>query len=225
MGPSSVSSATVGRLPGYLQVLAVLVEDEVSTVSSDHLADQANVHPATLRRDLSSIGFGGTRGVGYDVKGLVHAISVTLGVNQDWPVVVVGAGNLGRALVNYGGLAERGFPVRAVCDNDAARVGGVCGHLKVSHVDNLAALVADRDITMGVIATSADAAQGVADRLVAAGVKSILNFTAHPVEVPDGVTTRRVDLATELQILSFYQQRGIAVADGAGVPLSADELT
>ena len=117
-----VSEATVGRLPAYLRSLVELAADDISSVASGRLAELVGVNPATLRRDLASLGITGTRGVGYDVKYLLFEISVVLGVNQEWPVAVVGAGNLGRALTNYQGLASRGFPIRALFDVDQALV-------------------------------------------------------------------------------------------------------
>ncbi len=214
-----VSEATVGRLPTYLRVLVELAAEDVVSVSSDRLAALAAVNPATLRRDLASLGISGTRGVGYDVKYLLFEVSVILGVNQEWPVAVVGAGNLGRALANYQGLASRGFPIRVLFDVDPALVDTEVAGLRVCHIDRLDELVAEMGITVGVIATGVEAAQAVADRLVAAGVTSILNFTADPLKVPDHVVVRRVDLATELQILSFYKRRDTAVSGGSGVPL------
>ena len=214
-----VSEATVGRLPAYLRSLVELASDDVSSVSSGRLAEHVGVNPATLRRDLSSLGITGTRGVGYDVKYLLFEVSVVLGVNQEWAVAVVGAGNLGRALANYQGLASRGFPVKVLFDVDDVLVGTKIAGLTVQHVDRLPKLTTELGITVGVIATSVEAAQGVADQLVAAGVTSILNFTADSLTVPAHVVVRRVDLATELQILSFYQQRETAVSGGAGVPL------
>ncbi len=214
-----VSEATVGRLPAYLRSLVELAADDEASVSSSRLAELVGVNPATLRRDLASLGITGTRGVGYDVKHLLFEISVVLGVNQEWPVAVVGAGNLGRALANYGGLASRGFPVRVVFDIDEELVGTTIGDLTVHHIDRLPALVDELGITVGVIATSVDAGQAVAEALVGAGVTSILTFTADPLDVADHVVVRRVDLATELQILSFYQRRDTAVSGGAGVPL------
>jgi redox-sensing transcriptional repressor len=215
----AISAATVGRLPAYLRSVVELAAGDISTVSSDHLADRVGVNSATVRRDLASLGITGTRGVGYDVKYLVFEISVELGLNQDWPVAVVGAGNLGRALANYAGLADRGFPVRVLLDTDPTKVGTVVSGIEVRHLDEMQALVRERAIAVGVIATPAEAAQVVADALVSAGVMSILNFTANPVVVPGQVVVRRVDLATELQILSFYQQRGLASSTGVGVPL------
>lgn len=218
-----VSEATVGRLPAYLRSLVDLAGDEVASVSSSHLADLVGVNSATLRRDLSSIGITGTRGVGYDVKYVLFEISVVLGVNQEWPVAVVGAGNLGRALANYQGMASRGFPIRVLFDNNPDLVGTEIGGLTVNSIDRLPTLVSELGITVGVIATSVEAAQTVADQLVAAGIGSILNFTADPLTVPDHVVVRRVDLATELQILSFYHKRDTAVSGGAGVPLDGEQ--
>ena len=215
-----VSEATVGRLPAYLRSLVELAADDVASVASGRLAELVGVNPATLRRDLSSLGITGTRGVGYDVKYLLFEISVVLGVNQEWSVAVVGAGNLGRALANYQGLASRGFPVKVLFDVDESLVGTKIAGLTVQHVDRLTQLTTELGITVGVIATSVEAAQSVADQLVASGVTSILNFTADSLTVPPHVVVRRVDLATELQILSFYQQRDTAVSGGAGLPLN-----
>jgi len=216
---SEISAATVGRLPAYLRALIELAGDESATVSSDHLAELVGVNPATVRRDLASLRITGTRGVGYDVKYLVFEISVELGLNQEWPVAVIGAGNLGRALANYAGLTERGFPIRCLFDTDQAKIGTEVAGIPVRHLDDLAGTVAELGIAVGVIATPADGAQEVADALVSAGIGSILNFTAHPIIVPDRVVVRRVDIATELQILSFYQQRGVGTSTGTGVPL------
>ncbi|MEZ5376511.1 MAG: redox-sensing transcriptional repressor Rex [Acidimicrobiales bacterium] len=215
-----VSEATVARLPSYLRVLVDAATDGAATISSEHLAQLSGNQPATVRRDLSSLSITGTRGVGYDVKHLVYEISVVLGVNQEWPVVIVGSGNLGRALANYEALADRGFPVRVLIDIDPALVGQRVAGVVVSPLDQLERLVHEQAITVGVIATPANAAQDVADHLVAAGVTSLLNFTSTPLVVDDDVQVRGVDLATELQILSFYQQRTSSARDGVGVPLA-----
>jgi redox-sensing transcriptional repressor len=209
---ADVSAATVSRLPTYLRTLGELAADEVASVSSAHLAALVGVNSATLRRDLSSLDIHGTRGVGYDVKYLVSAISLVLGVHQDWPVAVIGAGNLGRALANYGGMSERGFPVAAMFDVDPDKVGTTVAGLEVHHVDQLPELVMAEGISVAVIATPPSVAQAVADAVVAAGISSILSFAGQNLDVPDEVVVRRVDLATELQILSFYQQRGSAAS-------------
>ena len=132
MSSAQISAATVGRLPVYLRALIDLAAANTDTVSSDHLAELVGANPATVRRDLGSLDISGTRGVGYDVKYLVFEISVELGVNQEWPVAVIGAGNLGRALANYTGLTERGFPILALFDIDQAKVGTTVSGIDVT---------------------------------------------------------------------------------------------
>ena len=209
----SVPEATVGRLPVYLRALVDLAEAGAGTVSSDELAEAAGVNSAKVRKDLSHLGSYGTRGVGYDVAYLIHQIRRELGLTQHWAIAIVGIGNLGQALANYGGFAERGFRVAALVDADPARVGERIGDLEVCHVDELPAIVAELDVAIGVIATPAGAAQEVADGLVAAGVRSVLNFAPTMIAVPPGVSVRKVDLAVELQILAFYEQRKATLAD------------
>lgn len=221
MQRDQVSGATVTRLPAYLRVLLEAASDGIASMSSETLAQLSGNKPATVRRDMSSLSISGTRGVGYDVKHLVYEISVVLGVNQEWPVVIVGSGNLGRALANYSALADRGFPVRALIDVAPDLIGEPIAHLTVAPLSQLAELVDRCGITVGVIATPAPAAQGVADLLIRAGVTSLLNFTPTALTVPVGVQVRGVDLATELQILSFYQQRTSSARRGVGVPLGA----
>jgi redox-sensing transcriptional repressor len=167
----------------------------------------AGVNAAKVRKDLSYLGSYGTRGVGYDVEYLLFQMQRELGLTHDWPVAIVGVGNLGHALANYGGFVDRGFPVRALVDADPRRVGERVGDLTIDHIDDLPTIVAEREIAIGVIATPASAAQDVAERLVAAGVTSVLNFAPAVLSVPATVFLRKVDLAVELQILSFYQQR------------------
>lgn len=209
----SIPEATVGRLPVYLRALVDLAEAGAGTVSSDELADAAGVNSAKVRKDLSHLGSYGTRGVGYDVAYLIHQIRRELGLTQHWAIVIVGVGNLGQALANYGGFAERGFRVAALVDADPARVGDRIGEFVVRHVDELPAIVTELDVAIGVIATPAGAAQEVADRLVGAGVRSVLNFAPAMISVPPGVSVRKVDLAVELQILAFYEQRKATLAE------------
>jgi redox-sensing transcriptional repressor len=199
--------ATVARLPLYLRVLVDLVTDGDVTVSSDALAVAAGVTSAKVRKDLSYLGSYGTRGKGYDVAYLVHQIRRELGLTQPWPIAIVGIGNLGQALANFRGFGERGFRVAALVDNDPAKVGERLGDVVVRPVDELAALVAEQGIAIGVIATPAGSAQDAAEALVAAGVRSILNFAPTLVSVPPAVTVRKVDVAIELQILAYYEQR------------------
>ena len=204
--PKRIPDATVARLPVYLRSLLEIAGD-ATTVSSERLAEMAGVNAAKVRKDLSYLGSYGTRGVGYDVEYLLFQMSRELGLTQHWPVVIVGIGNLGHALANYGGFGASGFHVVALVDADPSKVGLQVGDIAVRHRDELPGLVAEHGIAIGIIATPAGAAQDVADRLVAAGVTSILNFAPAVISVPEGVSLRKVDLAVELQILSFHQQR------------------
>lgn len=208
-----IPEATVGRLPIYLRALVELAEGGASTVSSEALAEAAGVNSAKVRKDLSHLGSYGTRGVGYDVAYLIHQIRRELGLTQHWPIVIVGVGNLGHALANYRGFAERGFRTAALVDDDPAKVGEEVGGLIVRHVDELPQILCEHEAAMAVICTPASEAQRVADLLVAAGVRSILNFAPAVIQVPPGVSIRKVDLAIELQILAFYEQRKAGLAE------------
>jgi redox-sensing transcriptional repressor len=209
----SIPEATVGRLPRYLQALVGLAAEGTSVVSSEELALAAGVTSAKVRKDLSHLGSYGTRGVGYDVAYLIHQIRRELGLTQDWGIAIAGIGNLGHALANYKGFGARGFRVAALVDADPAKVGERVGELEVVHIDDLPELVRAHAISIGLIATPATAVQDVADRMVAAGIRSILNFAPAPVAAPPGVSIRSVDLAVELQILAYYEQRKAALAD------------
>ena len=222
-GSQGIPEATIARLPVYLRVLYTCAEQGIATVSSEELAAAAGVNSAKLRKDLSQLGSYGTRGVGYDVDYLVYQVSRALGLTQRWPVVIIGAGNLGRALANYGGFITRGFRIEAVLDSDRSLVGRELGGVMVSHVDELEAVVAANGIAIGVIAVPAGAAQAMCDRLVAAGVTSILNFAPLVLTVPDGVDVRKVDLSIELQILAFHAQRRNAERCGQAVDQAAAE--
>jgi len=213
-----IPEATVARLPVYLRSLVEVSDGKTTTISSERLAEMAGVNAAKVRKDLSYLGSYGTRGVGYDVEYLLFQMSRELGLTHDWPVVIAGIGNLGAALANYGGFSDRGFPVAALVDADPDKVGDRLGDLTIRHIDDLPAIVAEHQIAIGIIATPAAVAQDVADLMVAAGIASVLNFAPAVVSVPQTATLRKVDLAVELQILSFYQQRraGLLPADGDG---------
>lgn len=216
-----IPDATVARLPGYLRALGQLAAVDVLSVSSEELAHSAGVSSAKLRKDLSHLGSYGVRGVGYDVAHLAYQISRALGLTHDWPVVIVGMGNLGRALASYGGFATKGFQVVALLDRDPELVGNKVDELAIQPMAALEAVVTPGEACIGVIATPAGSAQEVADRLIEAGVSSILNFAATAIQVPEGVHMRKVDLSTELQILAFHEQQRVGsqvddVLEGAG---------
>lgn len=199
-----VPAATVARLPLYLRCLG---DFDKPTISSEELAELARVNSAKLRKDLSYLGSYGTRGVGYDVDHLRGQISRELGLSRVWNVAIVGTGNLGKALAGYKGFTERGFDIAGLFDADEKKVGKKIMGREIEPLKMLEKAVKARGISIGVIATPASAAQEVADRLVAAGISSILNFAPTVLKVPPEVELRRVDLSTELQILSHYMQR------------------
>jgi redox-sensing transcriptional repressor len=212
-----IPEATVARLPVYLRILSEQFDDGVTNMSSEQLASLAGLNAAKVRKDLSYLGSYGTRGVGYEVEYLVYQIRRELGLTHDWPVVIVGAGNLGQALAGYGGFGDRGFPVGGIVDVDESKVGSVVGGVRVRHLDDVAQVVQSRGISIGVIATPGGAAQEVADALVAAGVTSLLNFAPTVINVPHSISVRKVDLAVELQILSYYEQRKASAAQNSAL--------
>ncbi len=200
-----IPDATVSRLPVYLRILGEQADEGVDSISSERLAELAGVNAAKVRKDLSYLGSYGTRGVGYEVAYLVYQIRRELGLTHDWPVVIVGAGNLGSALATFAGFTNRGFTVVGVLDVDPAKVGRPLGSLTVRHQDDLAELVAREGVAIGIVAVPPVAAQEAADRLVEVGITSILNFAPTVLDVPDHVQVRDVDLAVELQILAFHE--------------------
>ena len=204
-----VPDATVARLPVYHDALRRLFDGHVEVVSSTALAEAAGVSPSQLRRDLSCLGTYGTRGVGYDVARLQRQIATHIGAASEWPVVIVGVGRLGAALANYAGFAARGFRVVALVDPAPDRVGTTIQGLAVSDLTDLEEVVRNTGAVIAVVATPAEAAQEVTDRLVAQGVTSILNFASTALVVPEAVNVRKVDLGRELAILAFHEQRKV----------------
>lgn len=211
-----IPPASLARLPIYLRALNAMLADSVERVSSEELAEAAGVKSAMLRKDLSYLGSFGTRGVGYDVQFVSQKISALLGLSQEWRVAIVGAGNLGRALARYSGFASRGFEVVALFDADERIVGTRIGWLTVSHADNLESELGRTQTNMAVLAVPAAVAQQLCDRLVAAGVASILSFAPVVLQVPPHVQVRKVDMGTELQILAYHAQRAQETESGSG---------
>ena len=197
--------ATVARLPAYRQALLDAAAEGVRVMPSSELARRLDLHPDQVRKDLSHLATRGTRGLGYEVRALVDETSSILGLTEERGIVLVGVGNLGRALAAYEGFTPRGFRLVAVVDIDPTIVGTQVGALTVAHLDRLDRLVAELDVAMGVVAVPADAAQRVVNRLVEVGIDAVLNFAPVHVRAPAHVAVRRVDLSTELQMLSFHR--------------------
>ena len=206
-----IPEATVARLPLYLRCLAIEGKRGVTTVSSERLAELAGVNAAKVRKDLSHLGSYGTRGVGYDVEFLVFQVRRELGLTQDWPVAIAGAGNLGQALAGFAGFRARGFCLEAIFDVDPAKLGRLTEGIEVLPIGDLPAVARDRRVAIGIICTPPEVAQEVADAFVAAGVTSLLSFAPTVLAVPPPVAVRMVALSMELQILSFHSQRANGV--------------
>ncbi len=194
----------MARLPVYQRILLELVRSGTATVSSEQLADLARVNASKVRKDLSFLGSFGTRGSGYDTEFLLAHIDRELGLDADWPVAIAGLGNLGRALANSQGFTSRGFRVAGLFDVDPSLVGTRIRGVTVRHFDDFERTMQTDAASIGVIATPASAAQDVVDRMVRAGMGSVLNFAPRVLTVPAHVLLRYVDLSIELQVMSFY---------------------
>ncbi|MGO2003253.1 MULTISPECIES: redox-sensing transcriptional repressor Rex [Micrococcaceae] len=200
----ALPEATLSRMTGYLRALEAMREVGRSTISSEVLAAAAGVNSAILRKDLSLLGTFGTRGVGYRIEVLAETISATLGLERDWRVGILGAGNLGRALAGYAGFREGGFSIQAVFDVAENIIGDTVAGLTVRPVGELAAATAELGLNMAVLAVPGPAAQRLCDRVVGAGITNILSFAPVILHVPEGIHIRRVDMARELQILAYH---------------------
>jgi redox-sensing transcriptional repressor len=198
-----ISDSTVRRLSGYYRILGELREGGETTVSSFGLARRAGVTPAQVRKDLSFFGHFGKRGTGYGVLQLQTEIRSILGLDREWRVCLVGAGNLAHALVAYKEFAREGFEIAAVFDNDPEKIGQAWNGLRVESVENFSRDAGERKIEIGIITTPASAAQETADLMVRSGLRGILNFAPRKLFVPDHVNLRNVNLAIELESLSF----------------------
>ncbi len=199
-----VPEATVVRLPLYQRILSEMLHAGSTTVSSEDLAARAGVTAAKVRRDFSLFGSFGTRGTGYDTAFLAAQIDRALGADRDWPILIIGIGNLGRALANSDGFSSHGFRIAGLYDVDPAVVGARVAGVVVRQLDEL---VDGPRAAIGVITAPAAAAQAAADALVAAGAASILNFAPRVLSVPARVMVRYVDLSIELQVMSFFLAR------------------
>ena len=198
-----IPEATVMRLSIYSRFLHQLLEDEVNTVASGDIASGVGVSSAQVRKDLAYFGEFGTRGVGYKVEELYGHLMKILGLDQNWNVIIIGAGKLGSALALYKGFEDRGFKVTTILDVDENRIMNQIGDVTVESLNLLEERVREQGIKIGVVTVPAAAAQDVTDQLIAAGVKAILNFSPRVLKVPNDVILRNVDLSVNLEVLSF----------------------
>ena len=204
MDRTGIPETTIERLPIYLRCLLEAQARRMPLVNSTILAQMCGTNAAQVRKDFSYLGELGTRGIGYDVDDLVAHISSVLGVTERRRAVLVGYGRFGGALLGYTGFAERGFEIVSVLDSDAAKIGMPAGAVTVADVRDLEDEIARTGAEIAILTTPAVVTQGIADRLVKAGIKGILNLAPVRLAVPDDVAVRQVCLSTELQVLSFY---------------------
>lgn len=205
-----LSRASVGRLSLYLRRLESLLEDGIARVSSSSLGEALAISDTQVRKDLASLGSLGQAGIGYDVPELIGAIRQTLGVDREWFAALVGVGNLARALLRYHGFAERGFKIVAVFDRDPAKVGQKIEGLTIHSPERMREVITATGAELGILTVPAEAAQSVADELIAAGVKGLLNFAPGVIRVPSGIGVVPVDLTVQLEQLAFLVHLGSA---------------
>ncbi|HHW01616.1 MAG TPA: redox-sensing transcriptional repressor Rex [Thermoanaerobacterales bacterium] len=199
-----IPEATIGRLSLYSRYLKEADEKGINTVSSQHIAKATGVTPAQVRKDLAYFGEFGTRGVGYNSRELYNYIMKILGLGRRWPVAIVGAGNLGKALSQYKGFFERGFDITCIFDTDPNKVGKKLAGIEISPMHSLKEKVKAFNIELGIIAVPATDAQEVAEKLIEAGIKGIINFAPVNINTRENVMLRRVDLAAQLEYLTYY---------------------
>jgi redox-sensing transcriptional repressor len=203
-----IPEMTVRRLSVYTRCLLQLEEDGVKTISSQDLAERFSLNSAQVRKDLAYFGEFGVRGIGYYVSGLKAELQKILGLDREWPVALVGFGNLGSALFRYKGFARQGFRISVIFDDDPGKGGREADGVPIFPLRELAREIKARNLQIGILAVPAESAQGVADRLTAAGVKAILNFAPTRLKVGKDVRLKNVDLSIELETLSFYLAQG-----------------
>ena len=204
---TSISKATIDRLPLYFRTLRLVQDEGRDIISSEELGRRLGITPEQIRKDLASFGQFGKKGVGYYVNELKRNVGEILGLNNHWNIAIVGLGHLGAALANYQNFVTRGFNLVALFDQDPNVIGTIVNHVKVDDIKHLKAVVKERNIQIGIIAVPAAFAQGVADQLVDAGVKGIWNFAPIKMKVPDTMHIVNEDLSIGLSSLSYHITR------------------
>lgn len=204
---SSISKATIDRLPLYFRTLRMVQDEGLDIISSEELGRRLGITPEQIRKDLASFGQFGKKGVGYYVNELKRNVGTILGLDNHWNIAVIGIGHLGAALANYQNFVSLGFNLVALFDQDPTVIGSTVNHVKVEDVRNLQKIVASRHIHIGIIAVPAAFAQGVADTLVEAGIKGIWNFAPIKMKVPETMHIVNEDLSIGLSSLSYHITR------------------
>ncbi|KXK12699.1 MAG: redox-sensing transcriptional repressor Rex [Chloroflexi bacterium OLB14] len=204
MNNKKIPEIIIGRLPIYLRALQHTAENGIKTISSQELGELVGISAAQIRKDISQFGEFGKQGTGYSIEFLINKLCEILKVNQTWDVIVVGAGDLGHALAHYQGFKDRGFRVVAIFDNNKNKVGQTIGSFKVEDAAEMSERIRSLGVKIAVMTVPASAAQEVADVLVQAGIRSILNYAPVNVNVPSYVKVQYSDPATNLQKMTYY---------------------
>ncbi len=207
MTENQIPDVVIGRLPIYLLKLNQLLRDGQKVVSSAQLAEMIGIPATQIRKDLSWFGGFGKQGSGYDVVHLLDQLNTILNLNRIWQVVLIGAGNLGKAVAEYDGFRRKGFEICAVFDNEPDRIGKKVGNLVVEDVKGLESYIKDHNILIAALAVPAGAAPAVANQLVNAGVKAILNYAPVTLRLPEGVVVSYIDPVLALQRMTYYLPR------------------
>ena len=205
--PESPPDVVIKRLPLYARSLRYLLQDGVSSVSSQELGEQINVTAAQIRKDLSYFGEFGKQGIGYDVERLLNQIERILGLNQEWPAALVGIGHLGEAIARYDGFRSQGIRIAAMFDNDPNKVGSELTGITIVEDKNIKAMVQELGIRLAIIAVPADRAQEVTENLVAGGVRAILSYAPIVLQVPETVWVRYIDPVAVVHSMTYYLAR------------------
>ena len=208
VGDKPAPKAVVGRMSLYLRQLELLRRTGLTTISSHQLGASLAIRDAQVRKDLAFFGQFGHPGVGYRIEELTDALRRILGIDHDWPMALVGLGNLGRALLKYQGFRDRGFQIVALFDNDPQKVGRPLDGMTVRPLDNLADAIREQRLNLAILSVPAEVAQAATDHLVASGIGGIFNFAPIPLVVPNHVQVVAVDLSIQLEHLAYQIQRG-----------------
>lgn len=215
--PGEVPEVVISRLPQYVRILSHLLDTGEEVTNSQQLGEQLQVTPAQIRKDLSYFGRFGKQGRGYVVRDLLRELKQILGLNSEWNVAVVGVGRLGNAILNYPGFNPDGFHLVAAFDNNLANVGRQVGDVSVQSMTEMAETVAEREISIAIVAVPSAHTQTVIDQLVACGVRAILNYAPINAQVPDGIRVRNIDPVLALQSMTYYLTEGGPTINGSAL--------
>lgn len=204
MVPAQIPDIIVGRLPRYLQVLTWMLSDGIQTTSSQDLGERIGISAAQIRKDLSQFGEFGKQGTGYSIPFLVNQIQAILNVKQVWNIALIGAGDLGHAIARYQGFANRGFRIAMVFDKDQSKIGREIGEFIIQDISTMVEAIRSAHIKIAMITVTAQSAQAVAEKLVEAGIKSILTYAPVPLKLPPGIFIQYIDPIVQLQHMTYY---------------------